>query len=1139
MKKIILLLLFVITFLNVNSQCNLLCNTDFEDVQVTTLNSYIILPQSQVPCWNTTASDGMVEVWGSGYNAGFGPVPSYSGNQFMELNANMVSTLYQNFYAGIGTNVNIQFAHRGRGGIDSMSVSIGLVGGPYVTLGIFGDGNISWGYYSVNYNIPTLGNYSLRFNSISYSATTAGNFLDDISIIVNPSPTANAGIDMNSGSVLNGSGTGIAPLSYSWSPSYGLNATNISNPLATPTITTIYTLTITDAIGCTVSDTVVVFVPNQICDAGLNDTICLGDTVQLNASNSLIYDWTNNISLNDTDIANPLVYPLQTTTYYLNSQTIGTNMVVNGDFELGNTGFITTYTYCNTFDCLNPLSNNGYSVGVDANFFHTSFIGHDHTTGSGNFMIINGANPSLIVWKQTINITPNTEYGFGCWINTMTFGGPSGYPSAEIRFSINGTQLGPIYDAPDTVNIWDQVYITWNSGSNTTATIEIVDVLPMWNGNDFGLDDIFFADLNSCVDSVTIFVNSQAPTINLQTICNGSSYTFNGHSYTTSGIYYDTLTIGNCYNVFETQLTVIPIYSTNNPQTICNGSIYNINGHSYNTPGSYYDTLTSINGCDSVIITLLTVNSSLSSNNLQNICNGDNYSFNGHIYTVSGIYYDTLTSINGCDSVIITQLNVNQVYSINNPQTVCNGFSYIINGHTYSVAGIYYDTLTSINGCDSIIITQLSVNQGYLFNNTQTICDGDSYSINGHLYTTTGVYLDTLNTINGCDSIITTNLNVGLTYSINNPQIICDGLNYIINGHSYTTTGTYFDTLLSTNGCDSIIITQLTVNSNILLNPQIICNGLTYNINGNIYNISGTYYDTISTSTCDSIIITQLTVNPNYNINNPQTICNGDNYTINGNIYVISGTYIDTLTTIFGCDSIITTQLNVSTTNILNLGNDTVICNGQTLILDAGNIGIWSTGENSQTILVSVTGTYSVTVSNGNCENSDTINIYIPPDIDLGRDISLCNEKEISLSVNFLADYYLWSNGSNSSSITIDSPGEYWVDVQIGSCELSDTINIIGGNNSIYVPNAFTPDNDNLNEIFLPIVQEGVNVYNLKIFTRWGQMIFETSEYNVGWNGTFEGIMCENVVYVWLITYSTTCTGERILQKSGSITLIK
>lgn len=165
-----------------NDTCNLLCNIDFDDAQVATVSQVAIIDQSKVPCWKTTASDKMIEIWASGFYG----VPSYSGNQFAELNANEVSTLYQDFTASLGSTILLSFAHRGRYGTDVLSVEIGPVGGPYTSLGSFSADNTAWKYNTTSYTVPSTGttNYTLRFKSVSAAGGNPGygNFLDAISL---------------------------------------------------------------------------------------------------------------------------------------------------------------------------------------------------------------------------------------------------------------------------------------------------------------------------------------------------------------------------------------------------------------------------------------------------------------------------------------------------------------------------------------------------------------------------------------------------------------------------------------------------------------------------------------------------------------------------------------------------------------------------------------------------------------------------------------------------------------------------------------------------------------------------------------------------------------------------------------------
>jgi gliding motility-associated-like protein len=321
---------------------------------------------------------------------------------------------------------------------------------------------------------------------------------------------------------------------------------------------------VTDITAYDVSDTTFqIYIEHQGSIINNDTTLCAGDTLQLNSRPSLTYRWYPLNGLSNDTIQNPILVVDSSRTYYLQTTELANNLVDNGDFEQGNTGFITEYTYCNTANCLMPIPD-GYSVGTNANFYHSSFTGTDHTTGSGNFMIINGGSPTLILWKKIIEVTPNTNYAFGAWISTMVPLSEPGIKTAQIRFSINGTQLGPIYYAPDNTNQWDQVFIKWNSGSSTSAIIEIIDVLDAHYGNDFGLDDIFFDKINTNLDSIRITVgNAKIDLGPDKYLCKGSTMTldagqgFNSYSWNTgaktqtivvadSGRYSVVATRGNC-----------------------------------------------------------------------------------------------------------------------------------------------------------------------------------------------------------------------------------------------------------------------------------------------------------------------------------------------------------------------------------------------------------------------------------------------------------------------------------------------------------------------------------------------------------------------------------------------------------------
>lgn len=369
-----------------------------------------------------------------------------------------------------------------------------------------------------------------------------------------------------------------------------------------------------------------------------------------------------------------------------------------------------------------------------------------------------------------------------------------------------------------------------------------------------------------------------------------------------------------------------------------------------------------------------------SSSNPQIICEGSSYLINGNTYTVAGTYNDTLQAINGCDSIITTQLTILPTYTSNNQQSICDGGSYSFNGNTYSAAGFYNDTLQAMNGCDSVIVTQLIVNPVFNVSNSVDICDGDTYTVGSSVYSTAGTYTDVFQSINGCDSTIITNLTIKQNVQVNNPQVICEGETYVIGSSSYTLAGTYSDLLQTMEGCDSLVTTILTVNpvysSN---NPQVICQGETFVFNGNTYSSSGSYPNLFqSINGCDSTVTIQLTVNPTFTANNPQTICSGGSYSINGNTYTAAGTYTDIFQSVKGCDSTIVTQLSINSP-VLNLS---VATSDQTMTsnennatyqwIDCLNNNSIISGETNKSFTASQNGQYAVILTSLTCNVVDT-----------------------------------------------------------------------------------------------------------------------------------------------------------------------
>jgi len=176
--------------------------------------------------------------------------------------------------------------------------------------------------------------------------------------------------------------------------------------------------------------------------------------------------------------------------------------------------------------------------------------------------------------------------------------------------------------------------------------------------------------------------------------------------------------------------------------------------------GAYYDTLKSTYGCDSLItITALKALIPPSPRTVDTtVCQNKGYFAQGKMQYQTGTYFDTLKNYNGCDSSIITNLMVQQLSVGNRQLAICAGDSVLIAGKYCKQSGVYSDTIAVKNSCDSIVVTNLTVQQLAVSSQQLTICDKDSVLIFGKYRKQQGVYNDTIHIKDKCDSILTTNL---------------------------------------------------------------------------------------------------------------------------------------------------------------------------------------------------------------------------------------------------------------------------------------------------------------------------------------------------------------------------------------------
>jgi len=567
---------------------------------------------------------------------------------------------------------------------------------------------------------------------------------------------------------------------------------------------------------------------------------------------------------------------------------------------------------------------------------------------------------------------------------------------------------------------------TFNSTVNATICEGETYTLPNnTNVSDAGEYEVTLQTINGCdsVITTTLIVNpSFNETVNA-TICEGETYTLPNDSIVTeAGEYEVTLqTISGCDSVITTTLIVNPSFNETVNATICEGETYTLPNDSIVTEaGEFEVTLQTISGCDSVITTTLIVIPSFNETVNATICEGETYTLpNGQEVTDAGTYTSNLQTEAGCDSIIVTTLNVGTSFASNETVAICQGETYTLpNGQTATASGTFTSEFQTAAGCDSLITTTLIVNPTFNETVNTTICQGETYTLpNGQEVTTAGTFTSNLQTEAGCDSIIVTTLNVGTPFASTETVAICQGENYVLpSGLTVTTSGTYTSEFQSASGCDSTITTLLTVNPtfNTTVNATI-CQGETYTLpNGQTATASGTFTAEFQTAAgCDSNIVTVLIVNPAFNQNVTASICQGESYTLpSGQEVTIAGTFTSNLQTDAGCDSIIVTTLNVGTSFA---STETVtICQGENYVLPSG-------------LTVTTSGTYtSEFQSASGCDSTITTVLTVNPTFNTTVNATICqgetytlpNGQTLTTSGTFTSEFQT-AAGCDSNIVTV------------------------------------------------------------------------------------------------------------------------
>lgn len=243
-------------------------------------------------------------------------------------------------------------------------------------------------------------------------------------------------------------------------------------------------------------------------------------------------------------------------------------------------------------------------------------------------------------------------------------------------------------------------------------------------------------------------------------------------------------------------------------------------------------------------------------------------------------------------------------------------------------------------------------------------------------------------------------------------------------------------------------------------------------------------------------------------------------------------------------DSTVTKIYSKPKTNL----RDTTLCKGKPLILDARNPGmryIWSTDETSPKIKVENSGRYWLKIINRGCSVTDTINVKFlqGTTTNFSSEMNFClsdENKILSIKPN-PGTKILWSTGSIYPSINITKEGIYWVKTDNKNCgEQIDSVKVKlkACDCEMLIPNSFTPNEDNRNDYFYPVMQCEYSFFNMTISDKWGNTIFFTNNINGKWDGRFKGNLCPEEVYVYRIESTEKSTDKKQV-RNGHVSLFR
>lgn len=813
---------------------------------------------------------------------------------------------------------------------------------------------------------------------------------------------------------------------------------------------------------------------------GPDTTVCVAQPYVISAgAGYLSYNWNTGSNSSSITVTNP-------GQYYCTVESIGTtNLVSNGNFSSGNTGFTSSYVP-GTGGTWGLLSNPGeYAISTNANLTHNNFPScTDHTSGTGNYMIMNGSSvANTDVWCQTVTVSPSTQYEFSAWFTSVVSGTP-----AQLNFSLDGVATGSVFTLNSTVCNWTRYAQTWTSGpTQTTVSLCITSQSTAGGGNDFAIDDINFSTICSFTDTVNVAMDT-LPVVDLGAdtiICSGASFSLDATDNPLFGYQWSDGT--------SSALNTLSATDSNLVVSVTNGSC---------------------EVTDDMIVTFSS-QPNISLGNDTVLCPGDLLSKDVFWPNASYLWNDNST----LSTLSITQPGMYWVEVTDNCGTISDTINVAF--VTFPLVDLGQDTQLCVGQMydlnASYPFATYTWNTG-VFDSLITVSQSGSYSVAVQLGTC--IDRDTVQVTFDANPVV----------DLGPDTTLCTGEIYYLQANNLNATYLWNDNsvgALKNITTSGIYWVEVTIN-NCKVSDTVSINVMDYPT-ANLGN------DTIL---CGSETIL-------YDVNQPFSTYLWNDNSVNSSLLVSQSAQVWVEVSNFCGVASDTVNVYVNPYPEVDLGNDTVICEGESFSKDVFVVGgsyLWSDGSTNSVYDFNTSGVYVVTVTAQGCATVESLDLSfnaITP-IWLGEDTVICNKARFTLSISDDYDSILWQDGSTGSEFLVLGYGKITVTAVSGVCHYSDTIWIGSENCDVYaeMPNIFTPNGDGVNDEFIPIYSVGIVSMKTMIYDRWGQAVFESVHLEIKWDGkNKKGDELPSGTYFWI----SEMVGDdgSAYNRTGSITLAK